>query len=105
MDSYDPVTLSKDEAYEFASNERRRSLIRALIAEGAQPLSRVVETVVDDAYDGSDEEPPTGARRNVRVALGHTDIPTLDAAGVVSYDYTEEVVAPGDRIDELEPLV
>lgn len=49
MDSYEPATLSKDEAYEFASNERRRSLIRTLIADGAQPLSRVVD------YDYADE--------------------------------------------------
>ena len=101
MDSYDPATLSKDEAYEFASNERRRSLIRTLIADGAQPLSRVVEEVAADAREGSSAD----ARRNVRVALGHTDIPRLAAGGVLDYDYADEVVAPGDRIEELEPLV
>ncbi|ELZ33468.1 hypothetical protein C474_05290 [Halogeometricum pallidum JCM 14848] len=105
MDSYDPATLSKDEAYEFASNERRRSLIRTLIADGAQPLSRVVDEVVPDAYEESFEDSCVDARRNVRIALGHTDIPRLDAGGVVDYDYADEVVAPDDRIEELEPLV
>ncbi|MDS0294321.1 DUF7344 domain-containing protein [Halogeometricum luteum] len=105
MDSYDPDTLSKDEAYEFASNGRRRSLIRTLIADGAQPLSRVVEEVVADAREESSGDSSADARRNVRVALGHTDIPRLAAGDVLDYDYADEVVAPGDRIEELEPLV
>lgn len=104
MNDFDPNDLSKNEAYEFASNERRRSLIRVLIEDGAQPLSRVVDEIVADIDDES-ENPSADPHRRVRVALGHTDIPTLSAADVISYDYAAEVVSPDEHLDELEPLV
>ena len=101
----DGTELSEAEANVFTSNERRRCLVRLLLEEGEQPLSRVVDAIVFETCEVPPEEVSERSYRDVRVALGHTDIPRLSAGGVLEYDYADEVVSPGGRLDELAPRV
>ncbi|PSQ00423.1 hypothetical protein BRC94_05715 [Halobacteriales archaeon QS_5_70_17] len=102
MDRYRPSDLSKDAAFDLAREEQRRIVV-GLLLEGSREwdLRALADATVRERAGGAERE----ASDRTLLTLRHRDLPKLAAAGVVDYDADDRTVAPGERIEDLEPLV
>lgn len=84
----------------------RRDVVRLLLAEegtwSVDTLAAEITTRETDV-DRSDVDEET--RKQAVVALLHRDFPKPAAAGVVTFDVTNETAARGENIADLDPLV
>lgn len=106
MDEWSSDELSEDEAYELVAQSLRRETLRVLLNErdewevdalAAEVAAREGDVQPDDV----DEE----THKRVAVALLHRDLPRLDDAGIVEFDFAAETVVTGENIRDLDPLV
>jgi hypothetical protein len=104
-DRYDPEDLDKDDAFDLATTERRRHLLRIISEEGRTPLGDLVDAITTEVYADPSDDGPGLPHESVRISLLHTDLPKLVAEDVVVYDESDGVVAPGENIGDLDPLV
>lgn len=106
MDEYDPDDLEKGDAFEYAAEVRRRILIRILLEDDSEHQLR--EFAREGAAREDDIAPETvdeEVHEQVELSLSHTDLPKLAQENVVEFDRDEGTVAPGENIDDLDPLV
>lgn len=98
-------TVSTDDALQLIANRQRRKILRSL-HEGDQPaipLPVLVGELTD--ADTPSTHHSIGHESQTLVALTHDHLPKLDAYGVVSFDRSENVVAPGPEFDAVEPVL
>jgi hypothetical protein len=106
MDHYEPDDLSKDTAFSLVADERRRIVVRLMLDRRDEwDVPALAEAVADRERDGSPDTVDEEVEKRIRIALLHRHLPKLDDAGVVTFDFNAETVAPRDRLDELAPLV
>lgn len=106
MDDWTPSELSEDEAYGLVAEELRRETLRILLSESEEwNVASLATEIVAHEEDVPPSEVDEEARKRVAVALMHRDLPKLDDADVVEFDFDEEVVVTGAHIDELDPLL
>lgn len=91
-----PEEPPEPDIFVLLANRRRRLLLRVL-REASTPLStaEVAERIVEREC----ENPSTGDRRAVYLALHHDHLPRLDDAGVITYGEDEGAVAPAVNFD------
>ncbi len=106
MERYSPDALSKEVAYDIATEHLRRVVVRILLEDeqawsvdslATEATARMHDTAVADVADAT--------HRRVAVALLHRDLPKLTDAGVIVFDFDRETVARGEHIDDIAPLV
>ncbi len=86
------MTLAAVQIHAILANERRRRAIDQLVAARA-PLS-VSNLATYIAEDESGESPPPKAlRESVYGSLVQTHLPTLQSAGVITYDLESKIVS------------
>ena len=106
MDEYDPDDLAKDDAFELATEEHRRTLIRVFLQDtGEYSVRDLAREVVAREANVAPEAVDEDAYEQMYLSLFHTDLPKLAEENVVEFDPDEGTVAPGENIDDLDPLV
>lgn len=80
-----PAGLSEDEYYRLLSDERRRTVLRAL-TDVERPIA-VGELAREVAERETDGGASVSAVRGVETDLHHVHLPMLDDHGIVEYDW------------------
>ena len=93
----EPLTLDTDEVFYLLGNDRRRSIVLALVADD-EP--RDVSDLANEIAGGDD-----GSYKSVYVSLQQSHLQQLDDHGVIDYDSEERTVERGPRFDELASYV
>jgi hypothetical protein len=91
------LTLDTDEVFYLLGNDRRRSIVHALVADD-EP--RDVSDLANDIAGDDD-----GSYKSVYVSLQQSHLQQLDEHGVIDYDSEERTVERGPRFDELASYV
>lgn len=93
----EPVTLDTDEVFYLLGNDRRRSIVLALVDDDEpQEVSGLASDIASD---------DDGSYKSVYVSLQQSHLPQLDEHGVIDYDTEERTVVRGPRFDELASYV
>ena len=83
---------------EQCGTERRRRVLETL---AAQTRAMTVDELADAIAEGDPGRPrvdgPDGSRSEIRIALHHLDLPSLDEAGLVAYDDEANLAEPTAR--------
>ncbi|MDS0296320.1 DUF7344 domain-containing protein [Halogeometricum luteum] len=99
--------ISRDEAFRVLQDDRRRAVLRFLLAEGTNdptPLSTLAAFVAAVQCDG--ERAVVGeVQERVRVALHHSHLPMLADHGLVTYDHATRTVEPKPLLAALDPFL
>jgi DNA-binding transcriptional ArsR family regulator len=101
-----PGELPKELLFELLDDARRRRLLAALLdTPGLVELDELVEQLgtAVPVSEAATEEPPSAARRRLRVSLLHKHLPKLADAGIVAYDEEAETVRLVAQAEQLEP--
>ena len=83
-----------DQVLDLLSCSLRREVLAAL--QEADPVDAEGVSLADIVPDGATEPP---------MSLHHVHLPKLEHAGLVEWDDEAEVIGPGARFEEVEPLV
>lgn len=106
MDDWTPDELSEDKAYDLVAEELRRETLRILLNESEEwNVSSLATEIVARESEISRSEVDEADKKRVAVALLHRDLPRLDDADVVEFDFNDERVVVGEHIDDLNPLL
>lgn len=106
MDDWTPSELSEDEAYGLVAEELRRETLRILLSESEEwNVASLATEIVARESEISRSEVDEADKKRVAVALLHRDLPRLDDADVVEFDFNDERVVVGEHIDDLNPLL
>lgn len=97
--------VSTDDALQLIANPQRRKILQVLREgeETAVPLPVLVSELGD--ADGPSAHHSIDDDSRTLITLTHNHLPKLDDYGVVSFDRTENVVAPGPDFDAVEPVL
>ena len=105
----DTPTLTTADAFELLGNERRRTVLRTLPADGEPVTLRTLALAVAFEELGRGEtDGGEGARvdaeryRRTFTALYHADLPKLTDAGAIEYDDEDRTIRRGDLAAQLE---
>jgi len=90
---WDERTNSLDLLFDLLSKSARRRVLETLITTDEVP-----ETTVLDAV-------PDAASERLRVRLEHTDLPKLEAAGLITRNRESGLVRRGPEYDTIRPLL
>lgn len=95
--------LSRGEAYDLLSNERRRYVLEAFDGTEQPVPVQELAAYVAARENGTDAEATTDAeRKRAYVSLYQNHVPRLAEVGVLDHDDAAGTVAPGDRFDDLD---
>lgn len=89
-------TMALDELFDVLSDSTRRRVLSRLSEEAS--VSEPEVPVAELSRDGDE-------RDQERIRLQHTALPTLDAGGFIDWDRKRQVVRPGRRFPEVDPLI
>lgn len=95
-----------DDAFAVIADERRRRLLRRLLAaDGPVAVADLARDVVARERDADAREVPDAAVEGCRVQLHHVHLPKLADADYLRYDEDRTTVASTAATDSLGPLL
>lgn len=95
------TTIDLEACLDLVAERRRRRLIEQLRTNGTGQTT--IEELVDRLHRGElaprTERPPN--RENLAILLYHTDLPKLDAFGIVDFDFDRRTVRyrPNEQLE------
>lgn len=97
------ISISREEAFEVLSNERRRLVLRYLRDHGGTRVDfrEVVDRVAAWENDVPSERLDSSDRKCVYSALRQTHLPKLDKLGVVEFDHSRGQLTLNDGGEEV----
>lgn len=95
--------ISRDEIFETLSNERRRCVVRYMLANSnPTDLRTLSRQIASREYEKPVREVTPEERRRVYNALQQFHLQKLDDIGAIRYDPNRGTVEPGDSLKKLE---
>lgn len=90
--------------FEILADDQRRHILTFLHSAGKPvTLAEIIDHVVVREQGVSSDDLLEEERTRVALALHHTHLPKLMDAGMVTYDHTEETIAPAASAATAEP--
>ncbi|WP_225334281.1 DUF7344 domain-containing protein [Halomicrobium urmianum] len=89
-----------DDVYRALVDERRRIVLSVLREHHTVPLPDLAEFVAESEFDEDVAAIPGEDVRDVYMSLYHTHVPLLEAAELVRYEQSDDVVAWTERASE-----
>lgn len=95
-----------DAVLDLCSSKHRR-IVLAVLAEQRRTLtvSDLAKAVLKHNHHASLPEVSGETMARIEIALHHTHLPKLVAAGIVEYDGERHLVEPTEEFDEIEPYL
>jgi hypothetical protein len=100
--------ISRDDAFRVLQDDRRRAVLRFLLAERTDdptPLSALAAFVAAVRCDDGESAAVGEVQKRVRVALHHSHLPMLADHGLVTYDHATRTVEPKPLLAALDPFL
>lgn len=98
--------LSKDVIFDLLKNQRRRAVIRYLVAaDRTVTLAELSDQITARENDIPVERISSKQRKRVYVALYQTHLPKLDRAGVIEYESDRGTVVLTEHASVLQPYL
>lgn len=102
MAQADKGELSQDVVFNLLSNPRRRFMLSYLQRRGEPvDITDLANEIAAWENETTVDELTSQQRKRVYVSIYQTHIPKLEDAGVIEYDRESGVVAPAERIGEI----
>lgn len=103
-----PVSIAKDDAFNLLQNDRRRAVLRYLLAHSDQQAFRMQDLTEEIAaweHDTTVRQLSSEQRQRVHIALYKYHLPKLDDHGVIRYNQSRGIVEPTPLLEVLAPFL
>ncbi|MXV60924.1 hypothetical protein GS429_02310 [Natronorubrum sp. JWXQ-INN-674] len=101
-----PESIPRAAVQRVLDNDRRREVLRCLLAEdGPLEVRTLVARIADAETDATSVTPLLERRQRVHVSLCRTHLPLLEDHRILSYDRVRGLVSPGATLSAFESLL